>query len=318
LNNGTESLVYDVENDRNWEFLSDTIGGSLSRVNDDSEYTATYGTISGNTTHMFNLNGEFLDITAEDVGGDYVSWVEFNIDTTKWFGIFEQIFASNIEWIQFQIYTRANTSISEHYLYLAYDDGTVNPNDANQVRSLSTTTSLDVLQFTYGADNLSSDHNMKFVMYANDTSPFLTQIDSLHITPYYNMSNSVATVTYPYTSINGFEIEWSFGPSSNNATDHRMYEIKIPKSELEHYDPDEELGIIVGGYGTMTFVGNNHWVFSTTDINIAEQRSDRYVYYNMNGIIIPAGSPAILGYNIYLFLAIIGAVSIILLRKKLK
>ncbi|MHA1884482.1 MAG: hypothetical protein ACW96S_05480, partial [Promethearchaeota archaeon] len=51
LNNGTESLVYDVENDRNWEFLSDTIGGSLSRVNDDSEYAATYGTISGNTTH---------------------------------------------------------------------------------------------------------------------------------------------------------------------------------------------------------------------------------------------------------------------------
>ena len=51
LDDGVESLVYDVENDLVWEFLSNGIGGSLSRVNDESEYIATYGSISGNTNH---------------------------------------------------------------------------------------------------------------------------------------------------------------------------------------------------------------------------------------------------------------------------
>lgn len=315
LDNGTESLVYDVENDKAWDFLSSTIGGVVSRVNDDSEYIATNGVISGNTTHLYNLNGEFFNITAEFVNGDYQSWVEFNVDTTKWFSIFEEIFASNIEWIQFQIYTQANISISEHFLYLAYSDGSVNPFDADQVRVLSNGPSLDVLQFNYGAANLSSDLKMKFVLFANSTSPFMTQIDSLHITPYFNMSNSVATVTYPYTSINGFDIEWSFGPSFNNASDHRMYELKIPKSELEHYDPDESLGIIVGGYGTMTFINNNHWVFSEVDINLQEQRSDRYFYFDMKGCVVPR-SPTILGYNSYLIFAILGAISLILFKKK--
>lgn len=212
-NDGVESLVYDVEQDQVWDFLSDTIGGILSRVNDDSEYSATYGTISGNTTDLYNLNGIFFNITAELVGSYYVSTVEFIIDTVKWLPLFDGIFASNIQWIEFQIYTKANISISDHSLYLAYSNGSVNPSDLNQVRTLSKNSSLEVLQFNYEVSNLSSNLEMKFLLYANDTSPFMTQIDSLHLTPYYNQSNSVATIGAPYTSINNFDIDWAFGVS---------------------------------------------------------------------------------------------------------
>ena len=318
LDNGVESLVYDVERDQVWEFLSNGIGGVSSRVNDESAYIATYGTINGNMTHLNNLNGVFFNITSEFVNGYYVSRVEFTIDILKWFGIFEEIFVSNILWIQFQIYTQANISISEHFLYLAYNDGTVNLNDPDQVRSLSTNASLQMLQFDYGAGNLSANNEMKFVLYANDTSPFMTQIDSLHITPYYNQSNGMATVTYPYSSINNFDIEWSFGPSFNNVSPHRMYEIRIPKNELEHYDPDESLGLIVGGYGTMSFPNTNYWVFSDKNVNILAELSSRYLYYNMQGCEDPlVTSPAAIpGYQMYLLFSVIGLASILLIRKK--
>lgn len=316
LDDGVESLVYDVENDLVWEFLSNGIGGSLSRVNDESEYIATYGSTSGNTTHLYNLNGVFFNITAEFVSGSYMSRIEFTVDTLKWFWGFEEIFASNIQWLQFQIYTRANISISEHLLHIAYSDGTVNPNDPNQVRTLSTTTSLQVLQFEYGAGNLSLNNEMKFVIYANNTSPFMTQIDSLHITPYYNLTNGVAIVSYPYSSINDFDIEWSFGPSFNNATPHRMYEIRISKNDLEHYDPDESLGLIVGGYGTMAFPNTNYWVFSQLDVNILAELSNRYLHYNMLGCNAPSTGPSVHGYQIYLLFSVIGITSILLFRKK--
>lgn len=318
-NDGVESLVYDVERDQEWDFISNTIGGASMRVNDDSEYNALYGNIDGNVTHIDNLNGVFMNITAEQVGGYYVSRVEFIVDTFKWLSeLFNEIFIEHIKWINFQIYTQANTTISEHQLYLAYSDGSVDSSDSDQVRNLSTTTSLEVVQFDYNIGNLSVDNKMKFVLYANDTSPFMTQIDSLHLTYYINQTNNVATVTYPYTSINNYEIEWSFGPSTNNASSHRMYEMRIPKSELEHYDPNEALGIQVGGYGTMSFPGKMYWVFSTTDINLLPYLSNRYLYYDMGGCEAPPSSPGIPGYNLYLLLSFIGFASIVLIKRKYK
>jgi len=313
---GIESLVYNVEQSQEYDFISNVVGGASMRVNDDSEYTAIYGGIDGTVTHIDNLNGVFMNVTAEYIGGYYVSIVEFTVDVLKWFNeFFDDIFVEHIVGIEFQIYTQANGTISEHQLYLAYRDGSVDPSDSDQVRNLSTTTSLEVVQFDYGVGNLSINHEMKFVLYANDTSPFMTQIDSLHLTYYANQSNSVATVTYPYTSINNYDIEWSFGPSANNASNHRMYEIRIPKSELEHYDPDEELGIQVGGYGTMSFPGKMYWVFSTTDVNLLSYLSSRYLYYDMAGCETPP-DPGIPGYNMYLLLSVIGFTSFLLIRKK--
>ena len=64
-----------------------------------------------------------------------------------------------------------------------------------------------------------------------------------------------------YSSISNYDIQWRFGTSANNASDHRMFEIRIPKTELEHYNASEEIGIIIGGYGTMTIPNEVFWVF---------------------------------------------------------
>ena len=206
---GVESLMYDVENDQEWKFLSNTISGFQSTINDDSEYSAIYGNIDGNKADMDYLDALVFNITAENVGGYYISRVEFNVDFKVWYNdFFDGIFLDNIQRVNFQIYTSANTTILEHYLYLAYNNGTINNDDQNQIRELSTSTSQEMLQFNYGPGNLSATDIMKFVLYANSTSPFLTGINSLHITPYNNMTNHVATVTYPYTSISNYDIEW--------------------------------------------------------------------------------------------------------------
>lgn len=316
-NDGVESLVYDVEKSQEWEFLSNVVGGFQSTINDDSEYSAIYGSIEGNKMHMDNLDALIFNVTAENVGGYYVSRVEFNVDIGVMYNdFFNDIFADNIQWITFQIYTNANTTISDHYLYLAYNDGTIDPDDTDQIRELSTSTTQEMLQFTYGPGNLSATYEMKFVLYANSSSPFMTGINSLHITPYTNHTNNVATVTYPYTSFNNYDIEWSFGPSANNASNHRMYEIRIPKSELELYDSDEALGIQVGGYGTMAFPGSNYWVLSTTPVNLIPSLSSRYLFYDMGGCEAPTGPSAIPGYNMYLLLSVIGFVSVLLIRRK--
>lgn len=118
-----------------------------------------------------------------------------------------------------------------------------------------------------------------------------------------------------YSSVSNYDIEWSFGSSANNASDHRMFEIKIPKSELQHYNANEEIGIIIGGYGTMTFPNELFWVFSEHNTSIRHQISENYLYYDMLGCIAPPG-PAIPGYYTPIVLALVIIVSYPILRKK--
>jgi hypothetical protein len=96
-----------------------------------------------------------------------------------------------------------------------------------------------------------------------------------------------------------------------------MFEFSIPKAELEHYDSNEELGIIVGGYGTLGFInGSNFWVFSTIDYWQRVEDSSYYNYYDMKGVESPGG--AISGYSLIVLIGITSVCSIIVIKKKLK
>jgi hypothetical protein len=87
------------------------------------------------------------------------------------------------------------------------------------------------------------------------------------------------------TTINSFTLKKAFGPSTLNASDHRMFEICIPKSELEHYDSNQGIGIIVGGYGTLSYLDTNYWNFQNNiQTDFREQTSTEYKYYNMKGV----------------------------------
>ena len=101
-----------------------------------------------------------------------------------------------------------------------------------------------------------------------------------------NRTNLDATnyvISRPFSTLDNYEIASSFGPSENNASDHRTFEFKIPKSELEGYETDTDLGVIVGGYGTLSSWPNTHnWVLQDgTDTGILYANSTAYHYYPM-------------------------------------
>jgi hypothetical protein len=87
----------------------------------------------------------------------------------------------------------------------------------------------------------------------------------------------------PFSTINDYEIAWSFGPSENNASDHRSFEIKIPKVELQGYDTDTDLGIFAAGYGTLISFPNTHnWVYANgITTGIPEEDTSKYFYFDM-------------------------------------
>ena len=116
-------------------------------------------------------------------------------------------------------------------------------------------------------------------------------------------------------TLKNYDIEWGFDASPNNATDHRMYEMKIPKSEVEHYNSSGYLGVLFVGYGTLTVNGTNTWVYPLIDnSDLHMDNSSYYVYYNMKGLGAASGGP-IPGYDIYVLLGVIGVSSVVIVKR---
>ena len=117
-------------------------------------------------------------------------------------------------------------------------------------------------------------------------------------------------------TVSTYELVWGFSASTNNASNHRMFEIKILKSDLELYDPNGYLGVYVAGYGTLSINNQPYWHYPYIIGNwsIYDHRSDAYGYYNMKGLG-PAGTN-IPGYDIFVLLGVIGVTSVVLIIVK--
>jgi len=322
LDNGTESLLHDVENNTALSYFTNELSISSSGwdFNDDNEYNAIYGSTEGNYIIFDDGGGPsppFFNITSVANNSDYVSWIDFSVDITKWFTIFPQLSASGVYEINFLIRSQTNVSVTKNEIILWNSDGTIDINDLDQVKPINDNIGFVDDTFYYNPSNLSSDYKMKFSLFTNHSAPFMVQFDRFEFSMRYNETNhQMGALLNPFASITNYEIEWDFGPSANNASNHRMFEIKIPKSELENYDPNEDIGIIVGGYGTMAFPFETYWAFGEWNSSIRNQRSENYKYYNMQGCEIPF--KAIHGYYLSLIIAIVGVITIIFTKKKLK
>ena len=319
FNNGTESLLHEVDNDIPKKYYSNTVGFTTEYVNDDSEYVSSYGTIDGNSDdlRMFWL-GDF-NITSETVGSDELYWINFSVDLTKWWPVEEEI--DEIKAMEINIATEHNDTINDQRIILWNNDGTMPSfKDPQQVISLNNLNSYLLETFEYGLGNLTTDKKLQFSLVGNHSTPFKTRLDRLEFRPLRNYTNWAGMIQVPYSTIQTYQIAWGFGPSSNNATNHRMFEFAIPKTELELYDPNEDLGIMVGGYGTLSHVdGTNYWIFGTTDQFQYVERSTYYMYYDMKGLTLPAEATAIVsGYSVFLLIGVISICSVIIAKKKLK
>jgi hypothetical protein len=318
LDNGTESLLHDVENDAIFPFFSDQLRAFQGGwdLNSDDEYVVIYGTTEGDYTNFDDFTVPTFNITSEFITGENLTQIDFSIDVEKWFTLFPEIYADGIQNMRLYVNCRSSVSIDEHKVVFWYNNGTMNPDDPQQTKILNTGTGWVQTIFDYGVGNLTSDNKMQFSIMGNNSGSFTTYFDQVEFAIQTNQTNTFGgALTSAYSSISNYNIEWSFGPSVNNASDHRMFEIKIPKAELEHYDADEDIGIIVGGYGTMTFPNELFWVFGAFNNSIRPQRTESYEYYNMGGCVAPSGS-AIPGFYIPIIIVLIIIFSIPISRKR--
>ncbi len=321
LNNGTESLLHDIENDKVFPFFRNQSGlyGGYD-INNDGEYNAFYGTTQGNYT-LFDWDPvPYFNITSELNAGNNLTRLDFSVDIKEWFSSFPEIYAAAVNEIKFELKSRSDTTLTDNKLVFWYNNGTMNSNDPLQTRTINTGASFLVESFEYGPANLSSEYIMKFSILGDNNAPFTTQFEYLEFMIRYNHTNTHGgALMSAYSSISNYNIEWSFGTSANNASDHRMIEISIPKSELEHYNASEEIGIIVGGYGTMSFPNEVFWVFGEFNGSIRPNRDQYYKYYNMFGCIappLPPQNPVIPGYYIPIVIALVTVSTISLIRKR--
>jgi len=318
LDNGTESLLHDVENDAVFPFFRNDLRSFQGGwdINNDDEYVVIHGISEGDYTLFDNFATPSFNVTSELITGDHLTQIDFSIDVEEWFTLFPTIYADALQNMRLYVNCRSNVTINEHKVIFWYNDGTVNPNDPQQVKQLNTGTGWVQTIFDYGVGNLTSDNKVQFSIIANNSAPFTTYFDQLEFAIQYNYTNTFGgAMLNPYSSVSNYEIEWSFGPSSNNASDHRMFEIKIPKTQLEHYNANEDIGIILGGYGTMAFPSELFWVFSEFNNSIRFEQTENYNYYNMGGCDAPPG-PAIPGFFIPIMIALVISVSAPMVRKR--
>ncbi|MFX1380522.1 MAG: hypothetical protein ACFFA4_15660 [Promethearchaeota archaeon] len=317
FDNGVETLLHNVEENLPWEYYLEDIALYTEHLNDDTEIIPTYGKVEGDSDILkYWWTVDVVNISSETVGVDDIYWVNFSVDLSKWYPYPDEVNA--IQRIQIRVGTEHSIVINEFKLILWDSDGTLPLlNDPRQVISLNNQNFYMLELFDYDLANLTVDNKLQFSLFANNSAPFLTRLDRLDFNVYRNYTNWAGQVMVPYSTIKSYQLDWSFGSSPNNATDHRMFEFSIPKAELGYYDSNKEIGIIVGGYGTLGYInGSNFWVFSTIDYWQRVENSSYYKYYDMKGVNISPG--VISGYPIIILIGITSVCSVILLKKKFK
>ncbi len=313
INGGTESLIYDVENKQPWLYYTNATSSYTTYLTDDSIYNPITGEINGTSYNFQYTWRDDFNITSELISTDHIYQLDFSIDLDDLFLLPGQL--DVIQKLYIRINSQSNITINTHKIRFWYNDGSIPPlTDITQVKDLNTGTTYQTDTILYGLGNLTADNKLQFSLYGNHTDPFMINLNQLVLNTDMNTTNYAGPVNVPYSSINTYEIAWDFGTSPGNATDHRMFEIAIPTSELEHYRSYRNLGIVIGGYGTMAFKGTNHWCFSEIDTWIPYYDSSDYKYFNMGG----APPPGIPGYNLIFIIAVLGLVSMILTKKSLK
>ena len=284
INNGAESLIYDVENNKTWDYFTNIINPTNPKQYSNENITSVYGSTSGSQSDMqFNSDTNFFNITSIQNNTRHIAWTDFEFNISEIFPLFSEEYFKSISYIRFNFYVRNNVSVDSQKMVFWYNNGTYNITDTSHVFDINTGTSTIPESFDFYPQNASQNETIKFSIFGNHSAPFLHQIDYLRATIYSNSTNGAANIQYPYSSLkDNYILNWSFTPSSKNAANHRQFEFKIPKLELEGYTSNEELGIIVGGYGTAGFENLDYWVYSNFISGFMHESYTAYRYFSMD------------------------------------
>jgi len=280
---GVESLIYSVQNNRTWDYLTNDLSGGWTAVGP-GEIQVVNGTAEGDYSNLGSSSTGPYNITSTSINLEQKYRVDFALNMDNWFSYIEHPIISTIS--NFSITFKAHTNItSTNRVNFWYPNDTYNKDDLSRMKNTNTTTTEKTVFIPYSQANISANDVLRFSLEGNASAPFMMMIDELDFNFIYNNTvNRIAiypytqiTVAYPFSTITSYQLAYGFGPSSTCAAPHRMFEIAIPKTELPGYNSTSNLGIIVGGYGTLSISGTNNWMFG---YNTA---SSSYIpYYNSN------------------------------------
>lgn len=290
LNKGMESLIIDVDNNQTMPYFA--VDGSTDieyyNFKDLNTFNVIEGTLDGSFDALITPNdNEWLIMTAAWNETDYVYRLDIEIPYSEYYTMFPELCTDETLGVGITSYLFNNVTIDNHYYSIRNSTGHLLIDNPKQTYSISAGTSKTWNPAVFADPGNFTQDNKIFLSYVGvNDAPFKTSFDYMELELLHPQVTDILGGTfespyYPYTSINNYEIDWTFGPSENNATDHRIFELKIPKSELEGYTDDTNLGIILGGYGTLSFPGTNYWVLSEVDGTIWIFLTPYYINYTM-------------------------------------
>jgi hypothetical protein len=160
--------------------------------------------------------------------------------------------------------------VAEHGpIPLGYDD----PNYLNEVNNIAFsngTFTNAVVDLDHTAIN-ATNGMFYFSLYGwnnlnvTDPTEYEIYIDQLEFR--ITTSSNFATTTGASVNEGNYDVSYAFGSSDMCGEDHRMFEIRIAKSEFPDLS-DDMLFVNVAGYGTMAIADSNYWVYPQSDIGI--------------------------------------------------
>lgn len=288
LNEGMESLIYDVDNDQIMPYFDYTsgyeefAGFTIRSLNG---FNAIEGTFEGTIDDVNSgSDGNPATMTAVWNGTDYVYRLDIEVTISDYFDVFPELYTEESLAIGINSQLSNNVTINDHYYTIQNSAGDLLLNNPKQTKMINTGTSYELTVGIEGSrDNYTQDDTILISYIGVGDVPFKTNFDSFMMVFKHTPVTSIAdgAVRYPYSTISDFDIAWTFGPSENNASDHRMFEFKIPKSELEGYEMDTDLGLFIGGYGTLSAWPNTHnWLLGNGTVSYIDFKYTPYYYYH--------------------------------------
>jgi hypothetical protein len=278
LDRGMESLLHDVDNDEIMKYFTNEESWVYS---DPLPWIAVNGTFEGGLSDIEIPDDVYLEVTSEYNGSHYTYRMDIDVDIHDFYYMFKQLYVEQTSRLELTNHWMNNVTIDDHFLSISDNQGNLNPDIKIP---LNKQTNLVAESHIIFKENFTSDTTVRLSLNGVNDAPFKTSIDFQIMRVFSNETNYIAEGwACPYASIRNYDIAWSFGPSENNASDHRSFEFKIPKSELEGYEMDTDLGIITGGYGTLaTFPNTHNWVFQKYYIlGLLEENSTEYNNFPM-------------------------------------
>ncbi len=265
INKGVESLIYNVSGNQIMQFSDPIlINNILENIDDPEDLIVANGTCSDPISYLSNNFGDYFNVSSISDGTQHVVKLDVVLNASEWFEVFQEEELNAIQNVQVHLRAKHSQNVQSCKLIL-WDEQNNSPQppypNSNQVYALPTSTNFFDIDIFATSGNLSANNLFRFSIWCNNSAAFNTTFDALYL--FLNkQSGSLSNINvhYAYSTIKNFQIVWGFGTSENNASNHRMFEIKIPKSELNEFGSTSEYKLLVGGYGTMSFYNTNYWV----------------------------------------------------------